>query len=90
MGAENSVLEDCDIGKALPVVSDVDWILREAVRKSNTTTPSSSLAVFTLKKKDRRRECDIIQLNAKVCSLLITELFYLFKFKKIPQPRDRF
>ncbi|CAE1313412.1 SCYL3 [Acanthosepion pharaonis] len=65
MGAENSVLEDCDIGKALPVVSDVDWILREAVRKNNMTTPSSSLAVFTLKKKDSRRECDIIQLNAK-------------------------
>lgn len=65
MGAENSVLEDCDIGKALPVVSDVDWVLREAIRKNNTTTPSSSLAVFTLKKKDRRRECDIIQLNAK-------------------------
>lgn len=71
MGAENSLLEDCDIGKALPVVSNVDWIVRKATRRSHkkTTTPqllsSSSLAVFTLKKKEKRREDDIIQLNAK-------------------------
>lgn len=63
MGAETSILENCEIGAKLPLKADVDWVVQEAVQKSPNLP---RLALFTKKKKDRRREVDVIALNAKV------------------------
>ncbi|CAI9716038.1 protein-associating with the carboxyl-terminal domain of ezrin-like [Octopus vulgaris] len=67
MGAETSILENCEIGAKLPLKADVDWVVQEAVQK-NPNLPR--LAIFTKKKKDCKREVDIIALNAKQLKVL--------------------
>ncbi|XP_067662421.1 protein-associating with the carboxyl-terminal domain of ezrin-like [Haliotis asinina] len=59
MGAENSILENCDWGDVIPTSSETDWSLRLASLKDEST-----VTVFRHKRKDRK-EVDLLQRATK-------------------------
>ncbi|GAB1598012.1 protein-associating with the carboxyl-terminal domain of ezrin-like [Argonauta hians] len=67
MGAETSILQNCELGAKLPLKTDVEWDIQEAIQKHPN---SPNLSLFTQKNKDRRREVDIIELNAQQLKVL--------------------
>ncbi|ESO95844.1 hypothetical protein LOTGIDRAFT_239407 [Lottia gigantea] len=59
MGAENSILSDCEWGEKFPVTANSDWSLQQA-----TTQNGLNITVFQHKRKDRK-EVDLLKKAAK-------------------------